>query len=67
MAFSKRNILERIVEIQNITLEHKGKGYTQAWIYRNVVKSRFYISESTFKNYMCRNAKRELRELGISG
>ena len=63
MAFNKRNTLERIIEIQNIVLEHQRRGVPQTWVYHNVVRKRFYIAYATFKNYMARNARRELKEL----
>ena len=63
MPYNPRHLLEKIIEIQNIVLEHQQRGATQMWTYRNVVYPRFYISESCFKRYMGRNAKRELKEL----
>ncbi|MDR1155818.1 MAG: hypothetical protein LBL04_14020 [Bacteroidales bacterium] len=63
MAYNRRYILEKIVEIQNTVLEYSKKGASQAWIYRNVIRPKFFISYGTFKEYMTRNAKRELKEL----
>jgi hypothetical protein len=63
MAYSKTYLLERIIEIQNIVLEYGNKGYSQIWTFRHVIKPRFMMSEATFKKYMGRNAKRELKEL----
>jgi hypothetical protein len=61
MAYNNRNLLERIVEIQKLTREHKEHGATQRWIYDHVVRDRYHISMSTYNNYLCRNARRELR------
>ena len=64
MAYNNRNLLERIVEIQNITLEHTNRGATQRWVFENVFKNAPYrLSLDTFYKYMARNAKSELREL----
>lgn len=61
MAYTRRNYLERIIDIQNIVLEHKQRGCTQKWVFDNVVKFRYRISEATYNNYLSINAKSELR------
>lgn len=63
MAYNKRNKLERIIEIQNITLEHTGRGVSQEWVFNNVIFPRFRISKATYYVYLATPAKRELREL----
>ena len=64
MAYSNRNLLERIIEIQEITLQYKDKGYFQKWIYENVIHEKFKVSYSTFNNYLSRNAKKEHSDIG---
>ena len=64
MAYNRKNLLKRIIDIQKITLEHKQKGSTQIWIYENLIKERYCISEATYNNYLATNAKKELNELG---
>ncbi len=63
MGYNKRNKLERICEIQRITLEHTRRGVTQKWVYDNVIYPRFYISLSTFYEYLATPARRELGRL----
>ena len=63
MGYNKRNKLERICEIQRITLEHTRRGVTQKWVYDNVIYPRFYISLSTFYEYLATPARRELARL----
>jgi hypothetical protein len=63
MAYNRRNLLERICIIQDITIEHTAKGVKQKWVYDNVIRPQFFISERTFKNYLSINAKHELKEL----
>jgi len=62
MAYNRRNILKRIVEIQNLTLEHTSRGVTQVWVYEHVIQPRFVISNRTYYNYLNINAKRILNE-----
>jgi hypothetical protein len=62
MAYNCRNKLQRIVEIQTITLEHTKRGVSQVWIFNNLINPRFFISESTYYNYLGMNAKKSLAE-----
>jgi len=62
MAYNRRNILKRIIEIQNLTLEHTSRGVTQVWVYEHVIQPRFVISNRTYYNYLNINAKRILNE-----
>ena len=55
--------LRRVVEVQNIVLDYKEVGSTQVWIYDNVIYPRFYISWSTFNEYLRTNAKSELKKI----
>lgn len=63
MAYTRQHILERIITIQNITLEHTKRGSTQKWVFENVVYPRFFISWSTYNNYLAMPAKAELKRL----
>lgn len=63
MGYNRRNILKRIIEVQNITLEHTKRGVTQKWVYENVVYPRFLISPATYYNYLAVNAKAELKKM----
>lgn len=63
MPYNRINYLKRAIEVQNIVLEYKKKEVTQRWIYENVIRDRYYISESTFNHYLSINAKRELQKL----
>ncbi len=56
MAYHNRFLLERIIEIQNITTEHTAKGITQKWVYDHVIGKRYLISLDTFYKYLARNA-----------
>lgn len=63
MAYTRKYLLKKIIEIQDIVLKEKSRGVSQAWIYRNMISNTYYISESTFNNYLSVNAKRELEML----
>lgn len=64
MAYSNQYLLNRIVEIQNIVLTEKKSGMkSQKQIYEEIIAPKYYISYSTFNNYLARNAKKELSNL----
>ncbi len=63
MAYSGKNRLKRIIDVQNITLEHKQKGVTQEHIYWNIIYPVYRISKKTYYDYLGTNAKAELKKL----
>lgn len=63
MAYNRRNFLAGVIEIQEIVKEYKKHGHTQKWIYKNLIHEQYHVCSSTFNNYMCINAKRELAKL----
>lgn len=63
MAYNKKNHLEKIIEIQDIALSKNNLGIPFTVIYRDHIKDQYYISYSTFNNYLSRNAKKELEKL----
>jgi len=64
MAYTKRNKLERIIDIQNIVLEHTNRsGSTQEWVYKEIIYPTYRISRATFYSYLATNAKHQLREM----
>lgn len=63
MSYEKRNLLMKIIEIQNIVLKEQKRGVSYKWIFDNLIKKPYFISYSTFNVYMRRNAKRELADL----
>lgn len=62
MAYNKKNILTRIVDIQTITLDNTRRGVTQEWVYINIVYPQYRISRRTFYNYLSIPAKKLLKE-----
>ena len=64
MPYNKKNILQRIIDIQNIVLENQKKnGATQKWIYHNIIFPQYRISYSSYNGYLAFNAKKELKIL----
>jgi hypothetical protein len=61
MAYNRHNILKRIVDVQNLTIEHTSRGVTQIWVYEHIIYPRFLISLSTYYTYLSINAKNELK------
>lgn len=62
MAYNKRNRLQRIIEIQEITLRHKKRGVTQLHVYEKYIRPRFLISLRTYNNYLGINAKSLIKQ-----
>lgn len=63
MAYNQKNLLTRVIEIQNITLKHKETGATQHWIFENIIHPKYRISIATYNNYLAMNAKQKLKKL----
>lgn len=63
MAYNRRNILTRMVKIQELTLEHTRRGVTQEWIYSHLVFPQYGISKRCYYSYLGAPAKAELKRL----
>lgn len=63
MAYNRRNILSKILEIQTLTLEHRRRGVSQEWVYRNLIYPTYRISRTTYYNYLGCNARAELKRV----
>lgn len=61
MAYNRKNYYKRIIEIQNITLEHTQKGVTQEWVYNNIIYPKYFISRATYYRYLSTNAKHAIK------
>ena len=66
MAYNRKNMLARIIDIQNITIEHTSRGATQQWVYQNIIFPKYFISIGTYYNYLARNAKGELKKFYLN-
>lgn len=63
MAYNRKNLLIRVIAIQELVLERQKQGVTQKWVYENEVYPHYTISYSSFNNYLAMPAKRELEAL----
>ena len=64
MAYNSRNILLRIVDVQNIVIQHtREHGSTQEWVYHKIIFPTYRISRATFYKYLSINAKKELSSI----
>lgn len=63
MAYNRRNLLNKILEIQKIYLEHHSNGVTAVYIYDTYIREKYHISQRTFEKYLGVNAKMELKKL----
>ncbi len=64
MAYNSKNQLLRIVDIQNIVIQHaREHGSTQEWIFNKIIFPTYRISRATFYKYLSINAKKELKSI----
>lgn len=66
MAYNKRNLLQRIIEIQNITLEQQARGVTKKWIFDNLIEPHYHVSARTYNKYLGINAKKLIKETNVT-
>lgn len=62
MSYRNKNILMRMIEIQNLVLERKKHGVTQLHVYETEIFPRYFISYATFNRYLSYPAKQELKK-----
>jgi hypothetical protein len=60
MSYNRVNILNKIIEVQELTLSLTRRGVTQEWVYKNLIYPKFYLSRTTYYKYLSTNAKREM-------
>lgn len=63
MAYNKKNLIDTVIDIQELTLENTKRGVTQEWIFNNIIKPEYRISKRTYYNYLAMPAKKIKREL----
>ena len=63
MAFSRKNLLLRVKEINELYLEKAKIGLSTEFIYRTFIKPRYHISRSTLYEYLTIPYERQLREI----
>ena len=63
MAFSRKNMLFRVKEVNELYLEKAKIGLTTEFIYRTFIEPRFHISRSTLYEYLAIPYDRQLKEI----
>ena len=63
MGYNKKNLLIKIIDVQDIYMEHSSKGATAKWIFNELIYPKYRISRATFYNYLATNAKMELKKI----
>jgi hypothetical protein len=63
MAYNKKNLYKRIMEVQEIVLRNNAKGIPQAYTYRTEIEPVYHISYSCFNNWMGVPASTLLKKL----
>lgn len=62
MAYNRRNFLEKVIEVQDVTLYYRKRGVTFIYIYETYIKESYRISYSTYSNWLGIPAKAELKQ-----
>lgn len=63
MAYNRKNILKRMIDIQEIYLEKQAIGLNATEIFNRHIYPVYKISRATFYDYLATNAKKELKDL----
>ncbi len=63
MAYNRRNLLIKILDVQSLVLKHQKEGSKQIWIYKNIIFPKYHMSIGTYYNYLNTNARKELKDL----
>lgn len=63
MAFSRKNMLLRVKEVNELYIEKSKIGLSTEFIYRTFIEPRFHISRSTLYEYLAIPYERQLKEI----
>lgn len=63
MAFSRKNMLLRVKEVNELYIEKSKIGLSTEFIYRTFIAPRFHISRSTLYEYLAIPYERQLKEI----
>ncbi|MDR2009226.1 MAG: hypothetical protein LBQ22_01940 [Bacteroidales bacterium] len=63
MAFSRKFLLKRVKEVNEIYMNHSKRGLSNEYIYRNYIRNVFHISRSTFYEYLTIPYAKEIKEI----
>ena len=63
--YNRRNFLLKVKKVNEIYLEHSKRGVFVEYIFRNYIKNQFFISRTTFYEYLSIPYLKELEELDV--
>ena len=63
MAYNRKNLLEKVKAVNEVYIEHSARGVSNEYIFNNYIKNRFYISRTTFYEYLTIPYMVELRKI----
>ncbi|MGQ1889146.1 hypothetical protein ACT29H_01760 [Thermophagus sp. OGC60D27] len=63
MAYTRKNFLKKVLRVQEVYLRFKEQGITNEEIYKRYIAPHFFISRSTFYEYLAIPATKELKEI----
>lgn len=63
MAFNRKNFLKRVIDTQEIYLEHCDSGLSNREIFKQFIEPCWIITERTFYKYLAIPAKRDLKRI----
>lgn len=66
MAYTRKYLLQRVKNVIDDYEEYAKKGwYSNEWIYKNVIRDKYYISRSTFYLYLNIDVEAELEDISL--
>lgn len=65
MSFSRKNLLCRVKEVNELFVEKQRIGLSTEYIYRTFVAPRYHISRTTLYNWLTIPYKKQLEELAL--
>lgn len=65
MANRKYLLFQKIIDVQDDTIREQKRGVSNEWIYKNIIRNKYYISRQTFYRYLGFNVRREAKEQDI--
>lgn len=63
--YHNRNFYKKVEAMQTEYLSHHNSGRTEMYIYRTYIAPKFFISRSTFYNWLSINPSKELEKLKV--
>lgn len=63
MAYTRKNLLKKVLKVQEIALIERKKGLFFKEIFHKHIENQFDISKRTFDAYMGINARKQIKEL----